>query len=297
MTMRSILLSVIGAGVLMLGGMPQAEALITFDFNSLADGATNGTLDTYMENQIGGPGGTNVVVTGARAENNYFGDNHVTGPIKSFLTAHTPPRTRYRVEPITLGTSDGYFTGAPASTLHAFGSANYDTYLVNKDSSDRIVMQFDFPIYQISFDYEIFPDGTCPNGNALSCEPTDSNWPDFKFEADDVEYFRTIGIMPGQGGTYPSSSAVATTGVGNTELAPQFIGTSGLLTFEGGVSKLEFIDWPRMIGIDNLQICTDKNECLPPPPPPVIPEPSSMFLLGSGLLGAIGFSKKKSRTS
>lgn len=42
----------------------------------------------------------------------------------------------------------------------------------------------------------------------------------------------------------------------------------------------------------------DTSDVPPPPPPPgVIPEPSSMLLLGSGLLGAVGFNKKKSRKS
>jgi hypothetical protein len=260
----------------------QAEALITFDFNGLAEGSTNQSIEDYMNGVLTGSDAVDVV--GARGGKTYTGDGHVTGRI----VQHDPiPPVHYRLERAHLGTSDGF--DDTSDPLHAFGT--FDSYITNKDNTDRIVMLFNMPIYEVSFDYEIFPNGDCPafdNIGSSQCKPTDANWPDFKFRADDQEVFRTIGIIPGQSGTFASSSVSSTTGIGNTELAPQFLGTSGKYTFADGVTKLEFVDWPSRIGIDNLNICTDSNECLPPPPPPVIPEPSSIFLLGTGLAGLVG---------
>ena len=73
----------------------------------------------------------------------------------------------------------------------------------------------------MSFDWEILPDGTCPNGTVSSCDThADAAWPDFSFEANDVLLKHFFGVLPGQ------------------------VGLTGTTT------KLEFIDWPRMIAID-----------------------------------------------
>jgi hypothetical protein len=119
-------------------------------------------------------------------------------------------------------------------------------------------------IYGVSFDYEIFPDGTCATG--VSCG---SNWPDFTFMADGTLVFNTQAVMPGNpGAPYLHSPA---SGLG-TELAPQFLGQTGTWVFPNGVTKLEFVDWPATVGIDNLKITTT-------------PEPATMTLLGVGMLG------------
>ncbi len=122
--------------------VPAAHALlIDFDFNSLADEASNAKVQKYMNNilKVLHPGGT-VKVTGAKAEKEYTGDGHVVGPVSGNT-----------VTPLTLGNTNGgvYHNGA------------LDTFLVNS-GSDRISMLFSFPIYSVFFDYEIFPVGTCP---------------------------------------------------------------------------------------------------------------------------------------
>ena len=250
-----------------LAAAPSAQAVMVFDFNSLSDGASNASVDSYMQGVVTAthPGGT-VDVTGSRGERDYAGDNHVVGPVVSNAVSSK-----------TLGTSDA---GVPHAGL--------DTFLINNGST-TIAMTFSFPLYTASFDYEIFPDDTC---QTATC-PWPS-WPDFTFEAADAVQFLTLGIVPGQSGTYahsPASGPIA------NELAPQFLGVSGNWFFPNGVTKLEFIDWPRMIGIDNLSLsdnpCDVPNNC--PPPPPVIPEPTSLFLMGSGLLGMAGLRLSRKR--
>ena len=239
--------------------VPAAHAIvINFDFNSLADGNANYKVQNYMNNILTAlhPGGS-VTVTGSKAEKDYTGDGHAVGPVAgSTVTA------------LTLGNTD-------AGVQHA---TPYDAYLVNS-GSDRITMFFSFPIYAVSFDYEIFPDGTCPVAGACSA----ANWPDFTFDADGVIKFHTTGIDPNTTGPYQHSP---NSGISKNEKAPQFLGLSGNYLFPSGVTKLEFIDWPRMIGIDNLKIQDQK-------PVAAVPEPSSIFLVATGLLGFTGIKRKR----
>jgi hypothetical protein len=227
---------------------PAAKATtITFNFNSLANGANDSSVQSYMNGVLTGTGGT-VTVTGAQASNSYTGDGHVVGPTVNGV-----------VKSNTLATLGG-------------------TFIDNVSSSSEIDMTFkNLKIYSVSFDYEIFPDGTCPTGNNCG-----SNWPDFTFKAGGNQIFETLAVMPGHpGASYTHSPA---SGVSHTELAPQFLGQSGTFLFPNGVSTLNFIDWPATIAIDNLVISKT--------PPTPIPEPCTLLLFATGLAGFSGLKRR-----
>jgi hypothetical protein len=228
---------------------PAAKATtITFNFNTLANGAGDSSVQSYMNGVLAGTGGGTVTVTGAQASNTYTGDGHVVGPITN--------------------------NGVKSDTLATLGG----TFIDNVSSSSEIDMTFNnLKIYSVSFDYEIFPDGTCPTGNKCG-----SNWPDFTFKAGGNQIFETLAVMPGNpGAPYTHSPA---SGVSHTELAPQFLGQSGTFSFPNGVSTLNFVDWPATIAIDNLVISKT--------PPTPIPEPGTMLLFATGLAGLSGLKRR-----
>ncbi|HEV3258154.1 MAG TPA: PEP-CTERM sorting domain-containing protein [Gemmataceae bacterium] len=206
----------------------------------LADGAGNQAVQTAMQALVSQvhPGGT-ITVTGAGYSTSYTGDGHVVGPMMN---------------------------GHPTSATLASGG---NGFLFN-DGSDRITMLFSFPIYGLSFNYEIFPDGTVPDGTHVP----PSQYPDLTVTADGTVILDALGVMPGQNGTFLHSPA---SGAGNPELAPQLVGASGFLSLPNGATKIEFIDWPERIGINNLQIFG--KQAVP------TPEPSTLVMLVVGLAG------------
>jgi hypothetical protein len=219
------------AGLALAVSASSSATLYTFDFNSLADNASNAAVQTYMRGIIAG---TNV--SGSGASKTYNGDGHVIGP--------------------TLG---------------------QDTFIRNVGSS-HFTFDFgsSFHIYSISFDWEIFPDGTCFRGpgdstatRACAAEgPANANWPDFDLYVDGslTAAFSRVAVATGINPNYP-----------------QAIGTSGTFNL-AGAHFLDFVDWPATIAIDNLVIngCRDTSDikCLPPL---LVPEPSSLPLVGLGL--------------
>jgi hypothetical protein len=254
----------LSAFVVAFGVPVTAQAVsVLFDFNSLADGAGNSSVQSYMQNRLNSSplAGMTVTVTGAVAEKDYTGDNHVVGP-----------RINGAVKPITLGSSDGAVgNNTDLPNLNSSYNIVWDTYIHNASNTDRIVMTFSRPISWVSFDWEILPDGTCPNGTVSSCDThADAAWPDFSFEANDVLLKHFFGVLPGEvgltGTTYYRSQS------DNPERAPQAIGTTGHidLYITGSTTKLEFIDWPRMIAIDNLLIA--------------VPLPATTVLVGAGAI-------------
>lgn len=152
-----------------------------------------------------------------------------------------------------------------------------DAFIANRSPTDRITMVFPFPIYSASFDFEIFPDGT-------------GNWPDFTFKADGTTMSHVLGVLPGQSGTYPHSPD---SGPNALEPVPQLLGSMSF-SFPNGVTKLEFIDWPDRIAIDDLQV-----NSTPPPPPTLLaaaaPEPISLALWVGGLAGAAALGWRRRR--
>lgn len=217
--------------------------VITFDFNSLSDGASNSAIQTYFNSVWSGAGQTGAItVTGARGERNYTGDNFVVGPVSGNT-----------VTSLTLGNSDG---GVPR-----LGSL--DTFLItgtHSSGADRIVLTFPKPVYQISFDYEIFPNG-------------DGRTPDFSFIADGDTMFVTIAQAPQLGDLYTNSPVSGPMAI---EKNPQFLGLSGTWFFPEGVTKLEFVDWPEMVGIDNLKVDTAQ-----------VPEPATALVFAGAFGGLV----------
>ena len=141
-------------------------------------------------------------------------------------------------------------------------------------------------ISSISFDFEIFPDGTCPS--LSSCGGSGHpNLPDLTVISNGshqvAEYF---GVVPGQAGSYntawtnsPSGSAV--TGH-NPETAPQLLGSSGTLILPSGTTQIEFQDWPATIAINHLKIDP-------------VPEPATITLLASALIGLGAALRRRTR--
>ena len=241
------------------GVMPVFGSTVTtsfgFDDGSLVNGSSNGSIQSYINSKLGA--GQSVAVSGSVASNSYNGDGHVVGPGNGSTS-------------LTLGTSDG-------STSHLSTKDLFITNIAN--SSTEIKMVFTgLSILSVSFDYEIFPDGSCPTGYQCG-----SNWPDFTFAADGSVVFHTLAAQPASGSHSPASGST------HTERAPQYIGQSGTINFANGVSTLEFLDWPATIGIDNLVISYD-----PHGPSTPTPEPVSLALAGTGLIGIYFLRRRKS---
>jgi hypothetical protein len=244
-------------GGLALGAAPSAQAgTITFDFGSLSNGASNAQIQTLMNSLL--PAGESVTVTGAVASNNYNGDGHVTGPT----------------------------TGSTSFTLAQLDPANNRTFIKNDTdhSSNEIKMVFSgLTISSISFDFEIFPDGTCPS--LSNCGGSGHpNLPDLTVISNGshqvAEYF---GVVPGQAGSYNTSYIHSpASGQFSNELAPQLLGSSGILNLPAGTTQLEFQDWPATIAINHLKIDP-------------VPEPGTITLLASALIGLAAALRRRTR--
>jgi len=261
------------AGLLLLGGVGSAFAgSFTFNYSGLAGNSTTAQIQSYMNLQLGCS--SCVTVTGAVGDYDgtsntpYTGDGHVVGP----------------------------GTGSSSSTLRQIDGG---TFIINQNglnglsTSTDIVMTFSgITITSVSFDLEIFPDGTCPILNAANCGGAANgsgiypNQPDFQFLSghNTASAVKTWdGLTPGATGSYNTSWVHSpNSGSSSSEQAPQLIvlGYSTTFAASAGVNELDFRDWPATIGIQNLVIT-------------IVPEPSSLLLFGTGLLGGAGLLKRK----
>lgn len=242
------------AGLVVLWGTAMsARADIVFNFNSLSPGATDAQIAAYMDGLLGCS--NCVSVSGASVDTTYNGDGHVVGNNGNSLT---------------LGTSDGATNN---STLTP--STTYDSFLSNVTNSaqtvsSEIIISFTQAVNVTGFDYQIFPDATCPNSG--SCP----SLPDFTFDINgSTQIFNQNAVFPSASGSDGSSihspNSCPVWWYCNTEQSAQYIGTwSGNLT---GVTQLDFIDWPAAIGVDNIKLSTS-----------TVPEPRFGAILLGGLL-------------
>ena len=246
----------LGLGLLPTAGL---AATATFNFNGLNAGATNATISSTMTATLQAVvPGASVAVTGATAATTYNGDGHVVGPGNG--------ATSY-----TLGT---------------------DAFLTNDSARSSTTIQMVFSgvsITGISFNYEIFPNATCTS--VTNCS---GGLPDFTFKAGATTaalttYLHKVAGAPSAtdatktGTTYTHSPI---SGSGNTERAPQYIGSFSA-ALPAGTSVLQFIDWPVLIGIDDLVITTGGPSGI------VVPEPGTLALFGAGLLGLAGLRRRR----
>ena len=170
---------------LFLASAAVGATTFTFNFNSLAGGATSTQIATYM----GGVFGSSVGVTGAIGSQTYNGDGHVVGP--------------------TLGTSNG----ATSPTDNSHNHSGYDTFIINNNFNsagfNAFTLNFGaaYTITSISFDWEIFPDASC----SPHCSPTSGNWPDIELMLDgsSTSIWSALGIEVGSPAKDPQNIGVA----------------------------------------------------------------------------------------
>jgi hypothetical protein len=261
---------------------PASASLITFDFDSMgyrssSTPGSNAAVSTYLNDVWSGAGQSGTIaVTGAGelSNNQYTGDGHVVGPSTSTSTClkydhlhHcTVSTTTTTTTPATLGSTEGGVQGG--ASIDPLSTSSPDNYIVNA-TSDRITITFPTPIYALSFDFEIFPDGTCPS--STNCG-RGANLPDFTLLVDNVTQWQVFGTYPGSSNTYSHSPA---SGAGSTEKAPQYLSHAGLIVFDQGATQVSFVDWPQRIGIDNLVVDTQCAYLSCPghdvPEPPMLP--------------------------
>lgn len=264
--------------------VPAAATTVDFDFNPVTTTNVNGmklsttfgngvgqaasptAISAYMTSVLQSSGYTNasVTATGAIGTATYAGEGHVWGD--------------------SLGTSNGATfsnqnttSAAAKTTITPNGT---DGFLINNNfgdfglpTSSKIVLQFNnFVVDSISYDWEIFPDITCPDSTTSACTTTP-----------DISLWANGKLVSGSSFSADRRNLVANPDVLGRVYAPQDMGTISTALKLNGASLLEFRDWPAEIGIDNLKITGH-----------AVSEPASVPLMITGLL-AVGWLGRRRR--
>ena len=265
---RTLTLAAAAAGfglIAVLPAGPASATSVTFDYGSLANGATDTRIQSYMNSQLGANG--SVTVTGAVGSNSYNADGHVVGAI----------------------------SGGSATSYTLFKLAG-GTFIMNNSegepASNDILMSFQgLTIATVSFDLEIFPDNSCTALSGSKCGGSSNpNQPDLTLLANGTSVETWLGQTPGGSGSsngIHASSYVHSpaSGLSGDELAAQLLGPSGIIALPAATTALDFQDWPATIGINDLVITFNSD-------PPGVPEPGTLALFGTALLGLIPWRRK-----
>jgi hypothetical protein len=283
-----------------------APVIATFNFNDMGTGnatsqglgsSGSSSISAYMTSVMQSAIlGSSVTVTGAVGQegtNSYAGEGYVVGPV-----------INNAVRPLTLGDTDG--SASPNHVVAGWDSnpptlvGSHDGFIKNCTSVDSCTSSPDIfinfngqKISSFSFDFQIFPDGTCPQldgvGHTTSCGVNNANLPDLEIWSGDNgtgTHFATLfGVAPNTAGTYKYSLNNSS---GSGETAPQLLGTASYTVAAGtNISSLDFMDWPETIGIDNLVVN------FIPPIINKIAEPPTIALLVFGLAGLVMMIRRK----
>ncbi len=294
---------------------------ITFDFNNsggytFANGYSSTSISSYMRSVLINSGlfdnstitAANVYVTGAVGQmgsSAYNGEGFTVGCTSSFSGCVNPGTG---VTNLTLGNTEQSTSGNhDATKFDTTAAAANDGFLKNctgsgdaggcSANSSDIFMSFKnlktksgqtVNIANISFDLQIFPDGTCTDDTAAACGGAGlPNLPDLELWSKDdgtgTKFAEWTGVAPGVGGTFTRSDVL------NPETAPQLLTTSGTICIACSTTTqtIDFMDWPATIGLDHIVASFST------------PEPSTFGMLAFGLLGLawIGWRRRKHGTS
>ena len=285
--------------LLTMSGLAAQADSIVFNFN-------DPTLLPYnTSTQTASPSNTNNSLAVTNYMNSLLGTaGHVT--VTGATASGSPTNAGYSGEGYVVCTSATVKSNCISDTL----ATEYKTPFLmtnssapyNSDNSINMAFTGGIQVSSVTFAFEIFPDNTCPDAD------TCATMPDFTFTMTNTngltvdESCTVSALEPGSAPTTtgplgcatgtiaslvggPGGSANTNSANSASEASAQYLGTMTLSFASVTNPTLHFQDWPATIGIANLTIGT---------PPTKVPEPSSLAMLASGLIG-IGIARRRRR--